>query len=557
MLGRKIKHAHRYQEIINAFLRNGFHYFIYRLGFTNPYLPKKQHKMEEHYTMQTIGAKLRHTLQELGPTFIKLGQIASTRRDLIPEAITKELELLQDQVTAFSYEQVKECMEEELGGLPEKLFREFNETPLATASIGQVHAAVLKTGEPVAVKIQRPDILPIVETDLEILDDLARIMEENFSWAKTYQIRKMMNEFARSLHAELDYLMEARNSERIAKPFIDQPEIYIPGVYWNLTTKKILTMDFVQGIKINNLKKLEEEKYDRKLIAKRIIESMLQQILIDGFFHGDPHPGNIYVLPGERIAYLDFGLVGRLSEETKFYFASLVIQLQKGDTKGMVKTISSMGILSAETDLSSLNHAIDELQMKYYDTPFAHIKLGETVNDLFTIIFQHHIQIPTDMTIVGKTLLTIEGIVVDLDPEISIMQAIKPFGEKLIRQHYGPKQVMKNSLTDFLENARLISDVPKKLSALTSTVQKGKLHVEIGVPELRNFLKRLDKISNRLAFSIILLSFSILMVGLIIGSAISGESSVLWNFHVIEFGSIVATTMFIFMLIAIFKSGRM
>lgn len=557
MLGRKIKHAHRYQEIINAFLRNGFHYFINRLGFTNQYLPKKQHKMEEQYNMQTIGSKLRNTLQELGPTFIKLGQIASTRRDLIPEVITKELELLQDQVTAFSYEQVKKCIEEELGDLPENLFLEFSETPLATASIGQVHTAVLKTGESVAVKIQRPDILPIVETDLEILDDLARIMEENFSWAKTNQVRKIINEFSRSLRAELDYLIEGRNSERIAKQFITQPHIYIPKVHWHLTTKKVLTMDFVSGIKINNLKKIDEENYDRKLIARRITDSMLQQILEEGFFHGDPHPGNIYVLPDERIAYLDFGLVGRLSQETKYHFASLVIQLQKGDTKGMVKTISSMGVLSEQTDRDSLYHAIDELKMKYYDTPFGHIKLGETVNDLFTIIFQHHIQIPSDMTIVGKTLLTIEGIVVDLDPEISIMQAIKPFGEKLIRQRYGPKQVLKNSLNDFIENTRLLSDVPKQLSSLTSTIQNGKLRMEIDVPELRNFLKRLDKISNRLAFSIILLSFSILMVGLIIGSAISGESSLLWNFPAIEVGSIVATTMFIFMLIAILKSGRM
>ncbi len=415
----------------------------------------------------------------------------------------------------------------------------------------------MKTGEPVAVKIQRPDILPIVETDLEILDDLARIMEENFSWAKKHQVRKMIDEFSRSLRAELDYLIEGRNSERIAKQFVDHPEVYIPGVYWNLTTKKILTMDFVQGIKINNLQKLAEEKYNPKVIAKRVIDSMLQQILIGGFFHGDPHPGNIYVLPGNRIAYLDFGLVGRLSEETKYHFASLVIQLQKGDTKGMVKTISSMGVLSEETDLSSLYYALDELQMKYYDTPFSHLKLGETVNDLFTIIFQHHIQIPSDMTIVGKTLLTIEGIVTELDPEFSIMQAIKPFGEKLIHEHYNPKKVVKHTWSEFIENARLLSDVPKKLASLTSTVQKGKLHVEIGVPELRNFIKRLDKISNRLAFSIILLSFSILMVGLIIGSALSGESSVLWNFPAIEVGSIVATTMFIFMLIAIFRSGRM
>lgn len=557
MLGRRIKHAHRYQEIINAFLRNGFTYFVHRLGFANQYLPHKQHKIEEQYNMQTIGAKLRITLQELGPTFIKLGQIVSTRRDIVPETISKELELLQDQVSSFPYEKVRQSIEEELGEAPENLFQQFNEAPLATASIGQVHMAVLKTGENVAVKIQRPDILPIVETDLEILDDLARIMEENFSWAKTYQLRKMINDFARSLGAELDYLIEGRNSERIAKQFIEQPEIFIPRVYWNFTTRKVLTMDFVQGIKINNLHKLDEERYDRKLLARRITDSMLQQILINGFFHGDPHPGNIFVLPGNKVAYLDFGLIGRLSEDTKFYFSSLAIHLQKGNTKGIVKTIISMGILTEQTDMVSLYNAIDELQMKYYDTPFSQIKLGETINDLFTIIFHHHIQIPSDLTIVGKTLLTIEGIVVDLDPEISFMEAIKPFSKKLLLNHYGPKRVFKNSIGGMIENVRLLSDVPKKISDLTSTVQKGKLHVDIGVPELRNFLKRLDKISNRLAFSIILLSFSILMVGLIVGSAISGESSVLWNFPAIEIGSIVATTMFIFMLIAIFKSGRM
>ena len=221
-LGKRFKHAHRYQEIVNAFLSNGFSYFVYRLGLTNKHFSKKmQTETIKHMNTRTIGTKLRHVLQELGPTFIKLGQIASTRRDLIPLEIAEELEKLQDQVTSFPFQQVKERIEEEFGDKLENLFQTFSETPIATASIGQVHIAHLQTGEKVAVKVQRPDIQPTVETDLEILDDLARMMEDKLTWAKNYQIRKMIEEFSNSLRAELDYLTEGRNSERIAKQFSD------------------------------------------------------------------------------------------------------------------------------------------------------------------------------------------------------------------------------------------------------------------------------------------------------------------------------------------------
>lgn len=557
MLGRKFKHAQRYQEITNAFLRNGFSYFVYRLGLANHHLSKKQQVTEEHMNKRTAGIKLREVLQSLGPTFIKLGQIASTRRDLIPKEIAEELEKLQDQVTAFSFQQVRDMIEMELGDTLENLFQDFSETPLATASIGQVHTAHLRTGEYVAVKIQRPDIKPIVETDLEILDDLARLTESKISWAKTYQLRSIIEEFSNSLRAELDYQTEGRNSERIAKQFNDQKEIHIPKVHWDFSTKKILTMDFVEGIKVNNIKKLDEEGYDRKLIAKRVINSLLHQILIEGFFHGDPHPGNIFILPGNHIAYIDFGMVGRLSEETKYHFANLVIHLQRGNTKGLLKTISSMGLHSDQTDMSSLYNHIDLFVMNYSDIALSKLSIGTALNDLLTIIYQHHIKVPSDLTILGKALLIVESVVKTLNPELSIMDTVKPFGEKLVKQRYGPKNILKNSWSELLENAQLLSKVPKSLKDLTTTIQNGKLHFEISVPELKSLLQRIDKVSNRLAFSIILLSFSIMMVGLTIGGAIAGQQNLLWEFPAIEIGSIVATLMFLFILFAIFKSGKM
>lgn len=557
MFGRKIKHAHRYQEIINTFLRNGFSYFVYRLGLTDRASSEKKQETEKNMNLQTVGEKLRHTLQGLGPTFIKLGQIASTRRDLVPEEIALELEQLQDQVTSFSFKQVREIIENELGDVLENLFQNFNETPLATASIGQVHIAHLPTGEQVAIKVQRPDIQPIVETDLEILDDLAKLMEAKIHWAKTYQIRNMIYEFSNSLRGELDYSIEGRNSDRIAKQFIDNPTIHIPKVYWEFSTKKVLTMELIKGIKVNHFEELDEQGYDRKIIAERLTASMLHQILMEGFFHGDPHPGNIYILPDNVVSYLDFGMIGRLNDDMKYNFASLIISLQRGNTKGMIKTFSAMGLLSDETDIASLHNELDGLQIKYYDVPLSEISLGGVVTEIFAIAYRHQIQIPSDITILGKSLLTVEGIVEKLDPEFSIMKAAEPFGEKLLRKRYNPKNIMKNSWDQFIENVEILSELPKNLKEITSTIQKGKLRLDINVPELQLFLQRLDKISNRLSFSIILLAFSILMVGLIIGSAIAGQSILLWKIPAIEIGSIVATLMFLFMLFSIFKSGRM
>ncbi|MFJ7752443.1 ABC1 kinase family protein [Peribacillus muralis] len=556
MFGKRLKHAHRYQEIINAFLKNGFGYFIYRLGLSESKAASNL-QPDENLNLRSIGERLQTILQSLGPTFIKLGQIASTRRDFVPEEIVRELEKLQDQVTPFPFEKVRKIVEAELGDSLENLFLEFQQKPLATASIGQVHAARLPSQEVVAIKVQRPDILPKVETDLEILDDLARLMEARISWARRYQIRKMIDEFAKSLRAELDYNAEGRNGERIAKKFIHDQGLKIPRIHWEYSTKRILTMDFIQGIKINHYKQLDEEGYDRRIIAERLANSMLQQILIDGFYHGDPHPGNIIILPGNVVTLMDFGMVGRLEDEMKYQFASLVINLKRGSTNGLIKTLSDMGLLTDETNMASLRGDIDELRNKYYDIPLSQISLGGAVNDLFTVANRHHIQIPPEFTMLGKALLTMEAIVEELDPHFSIMKAAEPFGERLFKERYNPKNIARNTWSQFIESAEAIAELPKDIREVTGIIKKGKLRLDINIPELQVFLHKLDQISNRLSFSIILLAFSIIMVGLIIGSAIGGETLLLWRIPVIEIGFVVATLMFLLMLYTIFRSGKM
>lgn len=327
----KIRHTKRFKEIIHAFLRNGLSRYLFRLGL----ISRRDSKNDtSDMNLQEIGEKLRQALQELGPTFIKLGQIASSRRDLVPPMIAFELEKLLDHVTPVPFEQIREIVQFELDGPLEEFFSEFSEEPLATASIGQVHVARLHSGETVAVKVQRPDIRPTMETDLAILSDLAKFLEEKADWARTYRLRDMFVEFSRSLHNELDYRVEGRNSERIAKQFENEPTVVIPKVYWDFSTDKVLTMDKIEGIKANDLDKLDEGGYDRKLVARRIFDSMLHQILDDGFFHGDPHPGNIFILPDNVVSFLDFGMVGKLDNKLKEQFAPLsficVIETRKG-----------------------------------------------------------------------------------------------------------------------------------------------------------------------------------------------------------------------------------
>jgi ubiquinone biosynthesis protein len=553
----RIRHTRRFQEIINAFLKNGFSHFLFRLGLTERDMKKGNEDEDWSTKDQDVGKRLRYTLQELGPTFVKLGQIASSRRDLVPAEIIHELEKLQEHVQAVPFSTIRMIVEAELGDTLDNLFDSFNEEPLAAASIGQVHVAKLPSGEEVAVKVQRPNIKQTVETDLEILYEIARFLEENTVWAKTYHIKEIIKEFSESLRDELDYKVEGRSADRVAKQFKEQPSIQIPKIHWDFSTAKILTMELVTGIRVNDIKQLDDGGYDRKLIAERVVDALFFQVLEKGFFHGDPHPGNVYILPDNRICFLDFGMMGRINDRLKFHFASLIINLQQGDTKGMLKVFSDMDLLNEDTNKSDFQQDLDDLIEAYYEVSLYDVSLGGIINELFEVAFRHKIQIPTEITILGKAILTLESTVSLLDPAFSVMKAVEPFGKKLILERYHPRTVLLNSWRDVVENAEILLHLPKDIKKITSTVGKGKLRLDINVQQLQAILGRLDRISNRLSFSIILLAFSILMVGLIIGSAIAGQTNLLWSFPIIEAGSIIATLMFVFLIFSIFRSGRM
>jgi ubiquinone biosynthesis protein len=559
MIKKRSRHIQRYRDIVYAFTRYGFGFVMKELGLLDLLkLPKKDLVGEnDQLKSRTTGERIRMFLEDLGPTFVKIGQIASTRPDIIPAEIIHELEKLQDRVSLFPFVEVKKIIEEEFAEPLEISFAEFHDVPLAAASIGQVHYAVLQTGEKVAVKVQRPYIKNVIETDLEILQDLARLAESRLDWGSRYPIRDIVEELARSIREELDYENEGRNADRIANQFKNDSTILIPKVYWEYTTSKVLTMEYYEGTKLNEVDKLAQQGLDSKIIAERIVNAIFQQILLDGFFHGDPHPGNILALPGEVIVFMDFGMVGRLTAEMKNHIASFVIALMRQNTVEVVKAITNMGLVPDDVNTTQLRSDVDKLREKYIDVPFSQMSVGTAVNELFSVAYRHNIQLPTDLTILGKSLLTLEGTVEKLNQEISIIAVAEPFGRQLLMERLNPKNVAGKAWSNFAEYGDIIHEFPKTVKDLTSIMKKGKMQIEITTPELESSLHKLNRISNRLSFSIVLLAFSIIMVGVIIGASLSGQTSpLLSNIPAIEIGFVIATIMFVWLLYSIFKSGR-
>lgn len=552
----RIRHAGRYRAIAMALMRHGFGYMVEELGLYRVLsLPRRLVKQEEH-SGRTLAERIRLVLEDLGPTFVKLGQLASTRSDLLPESIITELIKLQDHVPPFPAETARQILEQELDQPLTEIFDAFEETPMAAASIGQVHRGVLVSGQAVAIKIQRPGIMRIMTRDLEILRDLAALAERRLAWARQYGIYRMAEEFSRSLLSELDYTQEGRNAEKIAQQLEDNKSAHIPAIYWEYSSSRVLTMEFVEGITLNRREALLSQGVDLKDAAERLVDIMLRQIFIDGFFHADPHPGNVMVTGEGKIALIDFGMVGRLSEETKDHLSSLVIALMRRNTESMVRAILRLGVVPEEANRSAIHEDMDRLREDYYDVPFSRVSIGKALNDLFAIAQRHRLAVPAELTLLGKTMLTLEGVVTEMDPGFSIIQMAEPFGRKLVKQRFSGSRIQRKLVGGFAEIAESLVELPGQARQLSELISRGKLKVEVGVPEIQSLLRKLDRIGNRLSFSIVLLAFSIIMVGLIIGSSLRREPSVIWNFPTVEIGSVVALLMFLWLLYSIFKSGR-
>lgn len=551
-LRRRHKHLKRYREITNILLKHGFGHILHQLGLAEFLsIPRKVlFKKERGIEQFSMAQRVRLVLEELGPTFIKVGQILSTRPDLLPPDYISELEKLQDSVPAFEFDAVKQQIERELGQPLEELFAEFNPKPLAAASIGQVHRAVLPGGQEVVVKVQRPDIEQIIETDLEIMYDVARFLENRSTWAEIYSFVEMVAEFDRTLHEELDYNAEGRNADIFRKNFAGDPGVLIPMVYWEYSTRKILTMEYVEGVKLNNLLAIERLGLNRSALAMKVGQAIFKQILIDGFFHGDPHPGNLAALPGERIVFMDFGMVGYLVEETKSKVGNLMIALVSKSAGAVMKAVLDLGVVPKNIDKKLLRRDIDLLQRKYYEIPLSQISLGEALNDIMGVAFKYHIRMPTEFALLVKALLTLEGVARELDPELSIVKVAEPFGKRLLMERLSLQTLAKTAVKNLREFGDILFFLPKQVSDMLDLVAEGELKLKHQFPQVDEVLARVNIMTNRLAFSIVI-------TGLIIGSAFLARkgSVLLGQVPVAEVGFLVTGVMGFWFLVSILRSG--
>ena len=414
-----------------------------------------------------IPVKLRLMLQELGTTFIKLGQLLSTRPDVVGDRIADELANLQDDNPAITYEQVKAIVERELNGNIDELFEEFKHEHLATASIGQVHEAKLITGERVAVKIQKEGITDKIDLDLRILKYIANRTDKFNANLRKLNLPGIMEEFDRSIHKEIDYNNEFMNMQRIEMNFVENPAIHIPATYPEYCTSKVLTMEFIDGTKLNDVYESTSDEFDKKLLAKNVLDSYLQQLFIDGFFHGDPHPGNVMILEDNVVCYLDLGMMGFFDEKFKKDLSEVVLLFMDQDVDGLINQLMYMDILDYDIDTSSLRRDLNDLFGRYFGVQLN--RFDGVLEALLSLMQEYGVILPNEVVTMARGLSMIEAIAHNLDPEIDVFASIKPVAKQIAKQRMSPKQRLKGKKSNLILYEHMLQSLPK---LLTRTIHK-------------------------------------------------------------------------------------
>ena len=451
-----------------------------------------------------IPEKLRLMLQDLGTTFIKLGQLLSTRPDLVGEKIAGELTKLQDDNPAISYEEVKKIVESELGGKIEDMFDDFNEKHLATASIGQVHEARLKTGERVAVKIQKSGITDKIDLDLGIMKFIAIEADKFNPKLKKLNLPGIMEEFDRTIHLEIDYYNEFMNMKRFENNFKDDPNVHVPIAYSEYCSSKVLTMEFIDGAKLADVYEAKDDEYDKKLLAKVVIDSYFHQVFIDGFFHGDPHPGNLMILENDVLCYLDLGMMGIFDDEFKRNLAQLLIIFYDQDVDGVINQLIFMDILSYDIDTRPLKRDLTDLFNRYFGVELN--QFGGVLEALMNLMQEYDVIIPNEVVTVARGASMVQATAENLDPEIDVFKSIEPIAKKIIRSNLSPRKILKEKKSDFFLYQHILKSLPKLLTNLIHKIENEEL-------KFRFEVDRLDEVSNK----IVLFMFA---CALIIGSSL-------------------------------------
>jgi ubiquinone biosynthesis protein len=514
-LVRQARYLGRYREIAQVLVGHGFGYIVEQLGLLSLLsLPRRVVLRVPPAPPLSSAERLREALVALGPTFVKLGQAFSTRPDLLPAEFVHELGKLQDTVPSFPSHIAIATIEESFGRPISELFVSFDPTPLAAASLGQVHAATLPGGERVVVKVQRPDIAGRINTDLAILADLAGLAEERIALAAQYHLSDLVHEFTMTLRAELDYRREGRNADRFRQLFTDMSEVYIPRIYWEYTEERVLTSERLFGVKINDLPGLAAAGIDPVLLAHGSMEVILQEIFAFGFFHSDPHPGNFFALDGNRLGMVDFGQVGSLDRPTTQGLLLLLAALVDHDTRAVLRALEQLEVLQRRAITPGLRRDMEHFTESIVDRPLSDLSAGETVNELLALLRRHQIWVPSPLAMLLKALVMMEGLGMQLDPNLDVFSIARPYARRAIAEQFSPTALGKLALSRSRALGETALELPRQLSELLQRLDDGDLKIQTRELELRRLAHALIGAANRVAVALVLAAM-ILGVGMV------------------------------------------
>ena len=528
LIPRTFRHLKRYREIIFIIVKNGFGEIFGRTRLLSAGLFNRKKKFNfrdfKKNNRAAIFERLRIALEELGPTFVKFGQILSNRPDILPDDLILELEKLQKEVAPFPFEQANKVLEEELKEKKDAFFLEIDPSPLASGSIAQVHKALLRSGEKVVVKIQRPGIAAVIETDIEIMQFLAKQAQKRLPDFKDIDLLSIVNEFKATIKREIDFNFEVSHIERFQNNFYNDNDIYVPKLYKNLCSKTLLVMEYIDGYTINELFLNNNHNIDPISIAKKGANLILKQVFTFGFFHADPHPGNILILPDSRICFLDYGMTGTLPVKYREFLADIILGFVSRDSSRIVRTLKKFSRADQGFDVNCIEIKVSELVDEFTFIPLNKIDSTEVLNKIKALLVQFKLNLPPAVFLLAKTLIIIEGVARKLDPEFNITQYVQPFAKKLISERVNPIHLIKKNYPKGIDLINNLLEFPGIAFEISEMIRDGKINIGVNHKGLVPIIETSRKNSAIIALSII--SASIFLTS---GIIIAAKIPPFWN----------------------------